>query len=133
MIEIRWNEKTNEINLGGTLQNLRYVRQSILHLIETDEIQVNISANVNFDPAPYSSLLSFLTIRKGVGSIRVTIATDCLEIEGDIAKLAVFAEWVNFEDSAFNYHCHLDYYEGNEWIAPDSLSLVISVRSSVLM
>lgn len=128
MIEIRWSEKINEIELRGTLQDLQNVRQSILDLLQTDEVQINISANVNVEPAPYSSRLSFITIRKGIGSTKVTVATEHLEVAGNPDCLAKFAEWFDFEGSESNCHCHFDYYEGNEWIAPDSLPLVISVR-----
>jgi hypothetical protein len=128
MIEIRWNEKTSEIDLGGTPEDLQYIRQSILRLIRTGEVQISISANLDFEPAPYSSRLSFLIIRKSVGFTKVIIATDHLEVKGNPDNLATFAEWFDFEDSVSNYHCHFDYYEGNEWIAPDSLPLVISVR-----
>lgn len=113
--------------MRGTLQALQCVRQSIIRLLQTSEMHISISANVDFDPAPYSSCLSFLNIRKSVGSTRVAIATDSLELEGDPDCLARFAECLNFEDSLFNSHCHFDYYEGSRWIAPESLPLVISV------
>jgi hypothetical protein len=129
MIEIRWHEETNEIDLGGTPQDLQYIRQSILSLIQTNEAQVDISAAVDFDPAPYSNRLSFLMIRKSKGATKVAIVTDRLEVEGDPKKLEVFADWFDFEADASHYHCHFEYYPGDTWIDPDSLPLIISVLS----
>jgi hypothetical protein len=130
MIEIRWSEETNEIELGGTPQDLQYVRQSILHLVhQTDETQITISAAIDFDPSPYSSRLSCLVIDKSENFIRVQIAANCLEVRGNHQNLEVFADWFDFESNMSQYHCHFEYYSGNEWISPDSLPLVISVQS----
>jgi hypothetical protein len=130
MIEIRWSEETNEIEVGGTPQDLQYVRQSILHLIhQTDETQIIISAAIDFDPSPYSSRLSFLVIDKSENLIRVQLAADCLDVRGNPKNLEVFADWFDFESNMSQYHCHFDYYPGNDLISPDSLPLVISVKS----
>jgi hypothetical protein len=64
MIEIRWSDETNEIDLGGTLEDLQYVRQSILHLLQIDKVQSVIPAAIDFDPAPYSGKF----IQKSEGS-----------------------------------------------------------------
>jgi glycerate kinase len=129
MIEIRWHKKTNEIDLGGTSQDLQYVRQSILSLIQATETQVSISVATDFNPAPYSDRLSSLIIRKGKGATKVAIVTNQLEIEGNFEKLEAFADWFDFEADGSDYHCHFEYYPGDTWVDPDSLSLVISVRS----
>ena len=129
MIEIRWHEETNEIDLGGTSQDLQHVRQSILGLIQANETQISISVAVDFNPAPYSECLGSLIIRKGKGATKVAIVANPLEIEGDSEKLEAFAGWFDFQADVSPYHCHFEYYAGNIWIDPDSLPLVISVRS----
>ena len=130
MIEIRWSKETNEIELGGTLQDLQYIRQSILHLIhQTDRTQIIISTAIDFDPSPYSSRLSFLVIDKSENFIRVQIAADYLEVRGNPKKLEVFADWFDFESNLSQDHRHFEYYPGNELISPDSLPCVISVQS----
>ncbi|MCY7286385.1 MAG: hypothetical protein LH679_23805 [Cyanobacteria bacterium CAN_BIN43] len=99
-------------------------------MIQADETQVDVSAAVDFDPAPYSSRLSFLIIRKSKRSTKVAIVTDRLDVEGEPEKLEVFADWFDFEADAshYQYHCHFEYYPGDRWIDPASLPLVISVR-----
>jgi hypothetical protein len=52
-----------------------------------------------------------------------------LEIEGSPEKLEVFADWFDFKAETSHYHCHFEYYPGDTCVAPDSLPLVISVRS----
>jgi len=129
MIDIRWHKETNEIDLEGTSQDLQFIRQSILNLIQADETQIIISAADDFDPAPYSDCLSFLVIRKSKGSTKVAVVTNRLEIEGDSERLEAFAGWFDFEADVSHYHCHFEYYPGDTWVDPDSLPLVISVRS----
>jgi hypothetical protein len=63
------------------------------------------------------------------GSTRVKIVADYLEVKGSFKHLESFADWFDFEANQSQYHCHFEYYPGNEWIYPDSLPLVISVRS----
>jgi hypothetical protein len=129
MIEIRWSKETNEIDLGGTPEDLQYVRQSILHLLQADEVQSVISAAIEFNPEPYSGRLSSLVIKKSEGSTKVAIVVDYLEVQGNSKHLESFADLFSFEANQSHYHCHFEYYPGNEWIHPDSLPLVISVRS----
>jgi hypothetical protein len=127
VIKIRWNKETNEIELGETPEDLQYVRQSILHLLQTNMVQAVISADIDFDPAPYSDILSSLVIQKSEGSTKVAIVADYLEVKGNPKCLESFADWFDFEANQSNYHCHFEYYPDNEWIHPDSLPLVISV------
>jgi hypothetical protein len=129
MIEIRWSNATNEIELGGTLEDLQYVRQSILRLLQIDEVQAVVPVAIDFNPAPYSDKLSSLVIRKSEGSTLVTIVANYLEVKGNSNHLESFADWFNFEANQSHYHCHFEYYPGNEWIHPDSLPLIISARS----
>jgi hypothetical protein len=129
MIEIRWDKETNEIELSGTPQEFQHIRQSILHLIRENETQISLSTASNFDPAPYSGCLTFLIICKSEGPTRISISTDRLEVTGNHKNLEAFADWFDFEDDLSDYHCHFDYYPGTDWISPDSLPIVISVRS----
>jgi hypothetical protein len=129
MIEIRWDEETNEIEMTGTPQELQLICRSILHLTQTNETQITIPTAIDFDPAPYSSCLNSITICKSEDLIKVAIKTDRLEIHGSPKNLEIFADWFNCEDDTAHYHCHFEYYPGNDLIHPDSLPLVISARS----
>ncbi len=73
--------------------------------------------------------LNFIAISKNEDLIKVAIMIDHLEIKGSPKNLEVFADWFNCEDDAAHYHCHFEYYPRNDLIHPDSLPLVISVRS----
>ncbi|MEH2106268.1 Imm32 family immunity protein [Nostoc sp.] len=130
MIHIRFsdNHYGGEIDLSGTPGDLRSIGQSILELLQVQDVQVYIPAN-EVDPAPYDSCLNSLLIRKSDYFIKVMVAGSSLKIEGTPEKLEVFADWFNFDNSTESgYHHHFDYYEGNEWLDPTSVSLVISVQ-----
>ncbi|MEH1933128.1 MAG: hypothetical protein V7L14_05265 [Nostoc sp.] len=130
MIHIRFsdNHYGGEIDLSGTPGDLRSIRQSIIELLQAEDVQVCIPAN-EVDPAPYDSCLNSFLIRKSDCSLKVMVAGSSLKIEGTPEKLEVFADWFNFDNSTESgYHQHFDYYEGNEWVDPGSVSLVISVQ-----
>ena len=129
MINIRWSQKTNEIDLEGTPQALQYIRQSILNLIQEDDLQIIISVATDFDPALYSNRLTSLVIRKSKGSTKITVVANRLEIEGDSERLEAFASWFDFEADVSHYHYHFEYYPDDTWVDPDSLPLVISVQA----
>ncbi|BAZ51805.1 hypothetical protein JMG10_38835 [Nostoc ellipsosporum NOK] len=130
MIHIRFSNNSygSEINLSGTPADLRSIRQSILELLQSQDVQICILAN-EVDPAPYDSCLNSLLICKSDCSLKVMLSASSLKIEGTLEKLKVFAGWFDFSDSTESgYHNHFDYYEGNEWVDPASVPLVISVQ-----
>ncbi|MEH2192937.1 MAG: hypothetical protein V7K98_09875 [Nostoc sp.] len=130
MIHIRFSDNNygGEIDLSGTPGDLRSIRQSIIKLLQAQDVQVCIPAN-EVKPAPYDSCLNSLVIRKSDCSVKVMVAGSSLKIEGTPEKLKVFADWFNFGDSTESgYHNHFDYYEGNEWVDPASVSLIISCK-----
>jgi hypothetical protein len=129
MVEIRWDKETNEIETTGTQQELQLICRSIIHLTQTNVNQITIPAAIDFDPTPYSSRLNFITICKSENLIKVAIEVDHLKIHGSPKNLQIFADWFNCEDDTSHYHCHFEYYPGNDLIHPDSLPLVISARS----
>jgi hypothetical protein len=115
--------------MNGTPRELQLICRSILHLTQTNANQITIPAAIDFEPAPYSSCLNSITICKSEDLIKVAIKIDRLEIQGSPKNLEIFADWFNCEDDTSHYHCHFEYYPGNDLIHPDSLPLVISVRS----
>ncbi|MEH1941522.1 MAG: hypothetical protein V7L01_15070 [Nostoc sp.] len=126
MIQIRYGQ--DEINITGIPEELRSIRHQILNLLQIHEVQVDISADANFDPAPYNRLDSLL-ICQAIGAVKFSVSANFLKVEGEASKLAVLAECFNFSDSSRRgLHSHVEYYQGHEWIASDSIPCVIGVR-----
>ncbi|MEH2073753.1 MAG: hypothetical protein V7K57_05090 [Nostoc sp.] len=126
MIQIRHGR--DEIYITGTPEELRSVRHQILNLLQGHEIQANIVADDNFDPVPYHRRLDYLSICQTRGAVKLSVSANFLNVEGEASKLAVLAECFNFlDDSRRGSHSHIEYYEGHEWIASDSIPCVIGV------
>ncbi|MEH2175680.1 Imm32 family immunity protein [Nostoc sp.] len=126
MIQIRY--RPYEIYITGTPEKLRSVRHQILNLLQLHEVQVDIPADANFEPAPYNRL-DFLSIYQTRGAVKLSVSANFLKVEGEASKLAVLAECFNFSDgSRRGSHSHVEYYEDHEWIASDSIPCVIGVR-----
>jgi hypothetical protein len=129
MIEIRYSAPY-DLDISGTVDELQLVRREILDLIQSDASQIAFDADNAIDPAPYNSALIKLIIRKGQSPTKVSLTNEKdIQVEGSPDCLEAFASFFDFELSVRKgAHSHHEYYEGNEWIAPDSIPLVISVK-----
>jgi hypothetical protein len=129
MIEIRYSAP-NELDISGTVDELQFMRREILDLIQSDAPQIAFEADSAIDAAPYNSALPKLIIRKGQSPTKVSLTNEReVHVEGSPDCLETFASFFDFElNAGKGVHSHHEYYEGNEWIAPDSIPLVISVK-----
>jgi hypothetical protein len=129
MIQIRHDK--SEIEIAGSTIDLRQVAQSIVNFLQHKSNCMTLSVRSDFDPAPYSNTLSSLIVEKGNGPMRVTIADDALKITGDPEFLKLLpSRFDHPESQGDGYHCHVDYF-GQDWLAPDSLSLVVMVKRAI--
>lgn len=129
MLEIRYSAPYS-LDFSGTVDELQMVRREVLDLIASDSTRISFQANDAIEPAPYNSALSKLVIVKGQCPTRVSLEQETeIHVEGLPYCLEAFASFFDFKtDYVKGAHSHYEYYEGNEWIAPDSIPLVISVK-----
>jgi hypothetical protein len=129
MIEIRFSAPY-ELDISGTVDELETVRQRILQLVEAGDQQIMVEADASIDPAPYDAALQRLLIAKGDCPTKISLRNkEEILIEGTADTLGVLASFFIFDDDAPDGdHSHYEHYEGNEWIDPDSIPLVISVK-----
>ena len=130
-VEIR-SSNSGETEISGSTTALRKISQSMLDLI-SDRGRVNcVIEGVMVDPDPYDVCLSYVLISKSNTLTKVSVVGNYLQIEGDYNSLEYFATWFDFEDDTWSgYHNHFDYWEGNEYVDPDSMSLVIMVKNLI--
>ncbi len=130
-VEIRFSSN-GELDISGSTPALRKIGQSMLDLInDKDRLNCVIEARI-VDPAPYDNCLSYVSISKSETLTKVSVVGNYLQIEGDTESLERFATWFDFDDDTWSgYHHHFDYWEGNSYVDPDSMSLVIMVKNSI--
>jgi hypothetical protein len=124
--------KPDEIDVSGPAQELALTSQKISNLLRSRSRVLEIEAEINFDPSPYSEILRRMTIIRAEGPTRITVVDDeSLKVDGSDENLKRFASFFDFDlDAGVGDHSHYEYYEGNEYIASDSVPIVISVRWS---
>ena len=122
---------SEEIDLSGSLKELRDVYQLLLDFIQDRERKLCVIEAATVNPSPYDVCLNYLYVWKSNSSIKVSVSVNCLQIEGEPNKLKAFANWFNFRDNTVsNYHGHFDYLGHNgDLIDANSTPLVISVKS----
>lgn len=129
MLEIRYSNQC-EFDISGKFADLQRVRQTIIDLAEGDHCSVALFADAEIYPAPYDFVIQKLLLMKGQGLTKVSLLNEkTIKVEGLPEKLERLASFFDFAlASATGQHSHYEYHEGNEWVAPDSISLVISVK-----
>jgi hypothetical protein len=129
MLEIRYSNQ-GEIDISGKVDDLQGVRQSIIDLAEGNHCSVALFGESEFDPAPFNSVIQKILLMKGEGPTKVALLNEkTIKVEGQSENLKRLASFFDFAStSAMGEHSHYEYYEGNEWIAADSIPLVIRVK-----
>jgi hypothetical protein len=130
-VEIRFSNQ-GELDISGSTPALRQIGQAMLDLVNNKERENCIIEGAIVDAQPYDGCLSAVSIIKSDTLTKVSVVEDYLQIEGDSKSLKGFASWFDFPDDTWSgYHHHFDYWDGNEWVDPDSMSLVIAVKNSI--
>lgn len=81
------------------------------------------------DARPYSHCLALLKVQLSGGPTKLSVEGTVLHVSGAGRHLEVLASYFEFDDRCpSGSHNHFEYYDGNEFIAPDSVPLVVMVR-----
>ncbi len=127
MIEIRCSNQ-NEIDISGNPTELMELKQKILTMLNSTDDSVLIEAASNYDPAPYDSVIQRIIVARGNCPTKVSLVTgEEILIEGSPENLEGFLSRIDAAVES-NSHAHYEYWEGNEWIASDSIPLVVGVK-----
>jgi hypothetical protein len=129
MLEIRYSAP-GSLDISASVDELRRVRLDILKMIQSDTRQNSFEADSTIHPAPYDYPLSNLVIVKKECPARVSLKGEKeILVEGSPDCLEAFASFFEFEsDAEKGSHAHFEHYQGNDWIATDSIPLVIRVK-----
>lgn len=126
MIRIRHSHPEYEV--AGSPGELRFVAECLKRLATAGEEEI-VACDSAFDPRPYAAVLPRLRLLKKEGKDRVSASRDELALTGSSEGLARIASFFDMpEDAEDGYHVHHEFFPGNAFIAPDSLSLVITVE-----
>jgi hypothetical protein len=130
MIRIAYSSRPlGGLDLSGAPRELREVRDRILAFLESNAESLAIATDARANPCPYDRTLNGLVVQKAEELMRVNVTTDgWVDVRGSCSCLENFASYFNFDDSELaGHHSHFAYWDGHEWIHPDSIPLVIGV------
>ena len=130
MIRIRHSE--GEFEVSGSPFELRQVAAQLTSLSIVGG-EINLDCDRSFDPTPYLSSLVTLRLIANNDLARVSASSTELTISGANRGLVSFASFFDIPDEApEGFHYHHDYFPGDLFVAPDSLSLVVSVERTTI-
>ena len=127
MIELRYSV-SDELDIPGTVPELQDVRLAVLEVAKSGAC-IEIDADSSIDPNPYDAALSKLIIATDVRPGNVSVDDSVVHITAAPNCLEALASFLDFKPNAQKgHHTHYEYYEGNKWIASDSVPVVFSVK-----
>ena len=104
------------------------MRRAVLDVAKSGA-PIELEANDSIDPQPYDTALSKLIVAASAHPTNVSVANGTVRIEGAPNCLETLASFLDFNvDVKKGDHAHYEHYEGNDWIAPDAVPVVFSVR-----
>lgn len=120
----------DELEISGTAQDLTVVLTQLNFLANGEQTEVFIEANKNARPAPYDEVLNALIARVTAGPTKVSVFGKHVEVVGSQTFFDSFASFFRFDEHASTgEHHHHEYYEGNSYVHPDSVPLVVGIWS----
>ena len=114
-----------ELELSGTPAELRVVVQMLAALRPGQRCR--FPADTGADPTPYTRVVAVFEVAASDGPVRVSVSGDKLLENGSPEMLSRFASFFSFSDTDLpGAHRHHEWWEGNEYVAPDSRPLIMT-------
>ncbi len=131
MLFIRF-AKNEGCDISAKPAELRAVGEVVQRLASAGHGSHSFPGDTSLPPEPYDRVLSQLTIRVASGPVCATVDGDTLNIEVGPEFLAPFASFFDFDDGTpAGHHHHHEYFEGNDYVSPKSVPLVIGVGGRI--
>lgn len=118
----------NDLELAGSSEELAAISDRVERLQPGEHLVV--ACSTAGDPSPYASHLRQLRIEVAHGPVAVSVRDEVLNISGSLLTIQAFASFLVFHGEQPGMHNHFEYFEGNEFISPTSIPLVIACRGA---
>ena len=119
-------EADGQLDISGSPGELNVIADRIEQLPAGAELSIGASAAA--DPRPYKRCLAALQAKATDGPVRVALSDDRVVVTGSVAMMRTFASYFRFDATASRgTHNHHEWFDGNDYVARDSVPLVISV------
>jgi hypothetical protein len=128
-VRISW--EPNGVDVSGSLAELAEVARQVKNAAVTAALAAELPADATGSAAPYVRYLNSVRIIAGRGPVCITEHPGgILNITGGPKELGALASFFVFEaDATPGAHSHYEYFPGNEYVAPESLPLVVSLET----
>ncbi|MEE9391843.1 MAG: hypothetical protein V3W41_04980 [Planctomycetota bacterium] len=128
---LRISHTTNEdANIEGDASDWLALRRRILALLDGAEVRMLCKAAIEFDPAPYESVLSHLEIGRTKANM-ISVRASCLVVNGDDDFLSNLASNLPTESdstaSGVSYHVHYDWISFGDFLAENSMGVILTL------
>jgi hypothetical protein len=114
VIHISSTAHGSEVEITGTPEELRLVRQTILDVSVGARPNASVRALAERDPSPYDTALAGMEIHLGDGGVIVSVIDGHVRVVGGREELGALASFFVVDNAApRGEHAHYEYYEGN--------------------
>lgn len=128
MLEIRYSE--DEVELAASKREFEGLRTALSDFISGDLREMQLQADTTITSEPWNCVARELKILRRGGGVRVSVGDgSTLVVEGSDQNLDNFASFLFFDTTAESgEHSHFEFHDGNNYITPDSIPLIIRVQ-----
>lgn len=118
------------------LDSMAGMHASYEHLkafLQSADLATTFEADCSGKAEPYDELLPGLIVEKTEGPIRLSVTPNkWLNLRGSVENLTRYIGNFEFRNDEEGEHHHPEYPHEKDYISPDSLSLIIEVRTDVI-
>lgn len=119
-------EAERQLDISGSPAELNVIADRVEDIAV--DAALSIVADATPDPRPYDRCLASLELRATGGPVRVAVSQNRVVVTGSAPMLGAFSSFFRFDSSASRgTHHHHEWFDGNDYVAPDSSPLVVSV------
>ena len=120
-------EADGQLDISGSPAELNAIAEQFQRLSAGETVSVDGDATA--DPRPYNHCLAAVEARVTDGPVRVALSGDRVVVTASLPMMQAFASYFRVnEGAARGTHCHHEWFEGNDYVARDSMPLVVSVE-----
>jgi hypothetical protein len=131
MLCIRYSKREG-CDISASPLELRAVAEVISRLASSGSGSHTFTGDISVSALPYDQLLHQLTVSVTAGPVCAAVDGDTLRISGGSEFLTPLASFFDFADETpAGSHNHHEYFEGSNYVSPNSTPLVIGVGGKI--
>lgn len=130
MVSLLCSDGNSELELSGSPEELRAFGNAIRAFVNSGGDRGTLGLELLSNPAPYARSIETIALAIAEGPVRISVLQDGhVSVSGSRKSLETLAAWFDWgDDSPDGHHAHYEGWPGNEYVAEESVPMVVMVK-----